>query len=66
MRYEDDINKPQQVEINMPGALLKDNAPDSELYLTRVRVQLGAAIFDFYTIIYFKKFLQKKNNNIAI
>ena len=32
----------------MPRGAANDNAPDSELYLTRVRVQLRAAIFDFY------------------
>ena len=42
------------------AALLNDNAPDSEFYLTRVHVQLGAAIFDFYII--FDKLIKMLEN----
>ena len=52
MNYQGDINTAQQVEINIRAALLNDNAPDSELSLTQVRVLLGAAIFDFYITYY--------------
>ena len=59
MRNEDDINTAHDMKSICRAALLNDNAPDSELYRTRVRVfgeqqfLLTTYVFHAFKLTYF-------------